>query len=53
MGYSYAYAQKILNQYNRNGSEGIENRQNKTSNHIRGQKRLLNNQQYLDVDCIV
>ncbi len=45
VGYSYPYAQKILNQYNRNGEEGIKNRRNKTSNHLRGKKRLLNDKQ--------
>ncbi|MGL4881827.1 MAG: IS630 family transposase [Waterburya sp.] len=45
VGYSYRYAQKILKRYNRNGEAGIINQKNKTSNHLRGKKRLLNCQQ--------
>jgi transposase len=45
VGYSYPYAQKILNRYNSNGEAGIINQKNQTSNHPRGKKRLLNSQQ--------
>lgn len=45
VGYSYPYAQKILNRYNRDGAAGIINRKNQTSHHLRGKKRLLNSQQ--------
>jgi transposase len=45
VGYSYPYAQKIINRYNQNGGEGVRNRQNKTSNHVRGKKRLLSQSQ--------
>ena len=45
VGYSYPYAQKILNRYNRDGAASIINRKNQTSDHLRGKKRLLNSQQ--------
>jgi transposase len=45
VGCSYPYAQKILRQYNLYGEEGVKNRQNKTSNHVRGKKRLLSQPQ--------
>jgi transposase len=45
VGYSYPYAQKILNRYNSCGEAGIINQKNQTSNHQRGKKRLLNSQQ--------
>ena len=45
VGCSYPYAQKILSQYNQNGEEGVTNRKNKTSNHVRGKKRLLSQPQ--------
>jgi hypothetical protein len=45
VGCSYPYAQKILSQYNRNREEGVRNRKNQTSNHVREKKRLLNPQQ--------
>ena len=45
VGCSYPYAQKILSRYNQNGEEGVRNRQNKTSNHVRGKKRLLSQPQ--------
>ena len=45
VGCSYPYTQKILNRYNKNGGEGVRNRKNKTSNHIRGKKRLLSQPQ--------
>lgn len=45
VGCSYPYAQKILNRYNKNGEKGVRNRKNQTSNHLRGKKRLLNDQQ--------
>ena len=45
VGCSYPYAQKILNQYNQNGEEGVKNRKNQTSNHVRGKKRLLSQSQ--------
>ena len=41
VGYSYSYAQKILTHYNLHGEEGVVNRKNQTSNHVRGKKRLL------------
>jgi len=45
VGCSYPYAQKILSQYNLHGEEGVINRKNKTSNHVRGKKRLLSQPQ--------
>ena len=45
VGYSYPYAQKILQRYNSNGEAGIINQKNRTSNHPRGKKRLLNSEQ--------
>jgi len=45
VGCSYPYAQKILSQYNYYGEEGVINRKNKTSNHVRGKKRLLSQPQ--------
>ncbi|VEP13346.1 conserved hypothetical protein [Hyella patelloides LEGE 07179] len=45
VGCSYPYAQKIINRYNQNGAEGVRNRKNKTSNHVRGKKRLLSQPQ--------
>ncbi len=45
VGYSYPYAQKIINRYNLHREEGVRNRKNKTSNHVRGKKRLLSQSQ--------
>ena len=45
VGCSYVYAQKILSRYNQNGEEGIRNRNNQTSSHVRGKKRLLSQPQ--------
>jgi molybdenum-dependent DNA-binding transcriptional regulator ModE len=45
VGCSYPYAQKIINRYNQNGKEGVRNRKNQTSNHVRGKKRLLSQPQ--------
>ena len=45
VGYSYPYAQKILKRYNKDRAAGIINQKNRTSNHPRGKKRLLNCQQ--------
>lgn len=45
VGCSYPYAQKILSRYNQNGEEGVTNRKNQTSNHVRGKKRLLSQPQ--------
>lgn len=45
VGCSYVYAQKILSRYNQNREEGVKNRKNQTSNHIRGKKRLLSQPQ--------
>ena len=40
VGYSYPYAQKILNRYNRDGAASIINRKNQTSDHLRGKKKI-------------
>ena len=45
VGCSYPYAQKILHRYNLDGEEGVKNRKNQTSNHVRGKKRLLSQPQ--------
>lgn len=45
VGCSYVYAQKILSRYNLHEEEGVKNRKNKTSNHVRGKKRLLSQPQ--------
>ena len=45
VGCSYVYAQKILSRYNLQGEEGVKNRKNQTSNHVRGKKRLLSQPQ--------
>ena len=45
VGCSYPYAQKILHGYNLNGEEGVKNRKNQTSNHVRGKERLLSQPQ--------
>ncbi len=45
MGYSYPYAKNILKRYNDKGAEGIKNYKSQTTNHFRGKKRLLSEQQ--------
>jgi transposase len=45
VGYSYPYAKSILKRYNQDGVAGVKNRKNQTSNHARGQQKLLSQQQ--------
>jgi transposase len=45
VGLSYSYAKSIIKRYNNFGIAGVKNQKNKTSNHLRGKKRLLSTQQ--------
>jgi transposase len=45
VGISYPYAKKLLKRYNQTGAAGVKNQKGQTTNHPRGKKRLLSDQQ--------
>ena len=45
VGLSDSYAQKIVKRYNRQGAAGVKDLKNQTSNHPRGKKKILSEQQ--------